>query len=36
MDIETVVVGILNTNCYILSKNNHVLVIDPGDEYEKN
>ena len=35
MDIETVVVGILNTNCYILSKNNHVLVIDPGDEYDK-
>ena len=35
MNIEIVVVGILNTNCYILSKNNHVLIIDPGDEYEK-
>lgn len=35
MNIETVIVGFLNTNCYILSKNNHVLVIDPGDEYDK-
>ena len=35
MNIEVVVVGIIDTNCYILSINNHVLIIDPGDEYEK-
>lgn len=35
MKIDTVVVGSLLTNCYILTKNNHVLVIDPGDEYTK-
>ena len=35
MEIKTVVVGPLNTNCYILKKNNDVLVIDPGDEYQK-
>lgn len=35
MSIEILKVGILQTNCYILSKDNHVLVIDPGDEFEK-
>lgn len=35
MNIETVVVGMINTNCYILGIDNHVLIIDPGDEYEK-
>ena len=35
MNIETVIVGELQTNCYIISKDNHVLVIDPGDEYDK-
>lgn len=35
MKIDTVVVGLLNTNCYILTKNNSVLVIDPGDDIEK-
>lgn len=35
MQIDTIVVGSLFTNCYILTKNNHVLVIDPGDEYPK-
>ena len=34
MKIEIVKVGALETNCYILSKNNHVLIIDPGDNYE--
>ena len=35
MNIEKVIVGELNTNCYILSINNKVLVIDPGDEFKK-
>lgn len=35
MQIEKVVVGSLFTNCYILTKDNHVLIIDPGDEYNK-
>ncbi len=35
MQIEKVVVGSLFTNCYILTKDNHVLIIDPGDEYTK-
>lgn len=35
MNIEIVNVGMLSTNCYILSIDNHVLIIDPGDEYEK-
>lgn len=35
MNIEIVKVGLLQTNCYILSKNNNVLIIDPGDEYNK-
>lgn len=29
------VVGYLEENCYILRKDNKVIVIDPGDEYEK-
>lgn len=35
MKIKRVVVGPLNTNCYILEKENQVLVIDPGDEVKK-
>ncbi len=35
MNIKVVVVGKLDTNCYILSKNNSVLIIDPGDDAEK-
>ena len=35
MNVETVVVGILDTNCYIISKDTNCLVIDPGDEYDK-
>ena len=35
MEINRVVVGPLETNCYILSKDNKCLVIDPGDEYNK-
>jgi len=35
MQIETVVVGALDTNCYILSKDNKCLIIDPGAEAKK-
>ena len=35
MEITRVVVGPLETNCYILKKYNKCLVIDPGDEYDK-
>lgn len=35
MEIKKVVVGDLQTNCYILKKDNKSLVIDPGDEIEK-
>ena len=35
MKVETVKVGFLKENCYILSINNDALIIDPGDEYEK-
>jgi len=35
MKIENIIVGSLEENCYILSIDNKVLVIDPGDEYEK-
>jgi glyoxylase-like metal-dependent hydrolase (beta-lactamase superfamily II) len=35
MQIETIKVGELRTNCYIVTKNNQTIIIDPGDEYEK-
>ena len=35
MQIEIVVVGPLEENCYILKKDNKVLVIDPGAEIDK-
>ena len=35
MKIDRVVVGDYKTNCYILSIDSDVLIIDPGDEYEK-
>ncbi len=35
MKITTVVVGNLQTNCYILEKGSSVLIIDPGAEAEK-
>jgi len=35
MNINKVIVGILETNCYILEKNNKVLIIDPGDDFYK-
>ena len=35
MNIKVVVVGDLETNCYILEKGNSALIIDPGAEAEK-
>lgn len=35
MNIESIQVGYLKCNCYILSINNQVLVIDPGDDAKK-
>ena len=35
MQVNRVVVGPLETNCYILIKDDKCLVIDPGDEIDK-
>ena len=35
MKISKVIVGDLETNCYIISILDKCIVIDPGDEYEK-
>lgn len=35
MKIDKVIVGPLETNCYILSINDKCLVIDPGSDYDK-
>lgn len=35
MNIKTVVVGPLQTNCYIVEKGNYCLIIDPGADEEK-
>jgi glyoxylase-like metal-dependent hydrolase (beta-lactamase superfamily II) len=35
MIVKTIKVGYLETNCYILIKDNDALIIDPGDEYNK-
>lgn len=35
MEIQKVVVGFLEENCYVLIKNNECLVVDPGAEYDK-
>ena len=35
MTITTLPLGMLQTNCYILTEGNRCLVIDPGDEAEK-
>lgn len=32
MQIDTLVVGALQENCYIITKNNFSIIIDPGDE----
>lgn len=33
MNIKTIQVGPLETNCYILELNNECLIIDPGDDF---
>ncbi len=33
MNVRRVVVGKLETNCYIVSNKNKCLIIDPGDDY---
>ena len=35
MNVTTIKVGYLQCNCYILEKDNKVLIVDPGDDYEK-
>lgn len=35
MDIKTLIVGELQENCYIVTKNDKTIIIDPGDEAEK-
>ena len=35
MNITSIKVGNLKTNCYIIEKDNSVLIVDPGDEYER-
>lgn len=34
MNISKIKVGELQTNCYLLEKDDNCLLIDPGDEYE--
>ena len=35
MEVKRVVVGFLEENCYIVSKDNKAIIIDPGDEAER-
>ena len=35
MQVKSIKVGNLETNCYILSENGNSIVIDPGDEFIK-
>lgn len=35
MNIKRIVVGELECNCYILEKDGNILIIDPGDEFDK-
>ena len=35
VNIKKVVVGELETNCYILENNNECLIVDPGSESDK-
>ena len=35
MEINTIVVGPLETNCYILTIDNECIIIDPGDDFDK-
>lgn len=35
MNIKTLIVGMLDTNCYIVENDKECLIIDPGDEFDK-
>ena len=35
LNIKTIKVGYLQTNCYIVSNDENCIIIDPGDEFEK-
>lgn len=35
MNIKTIPVGELQANCYLLERNDEIIIIDPGDEAEK-
>lgn len=35
LKIKKIIVGPVETNCYLISLNNELAVVDPGDEYEK-
>lgn len=35
MKIDTIKVGSLETNCYLIINNNKCIIVDPGDESEK-
>lgn len=35
ISVKKIVVGILNTNCYIIEKDKECLIIDPGDNFNK-
>ena len=35
MEIEKIVTGLLDENCYVLKKNDTCLVVDPGDDFIK-
>lgn len=35
MEIRKLVLGELDTNCYLLEKDNNVLIIDPASDYRK-
>ncbi len=35
MELKTIKVGYLQTNCYILTEGTSTIIIDPGDEAEK-
>ena len=35
MRVERLVVGMLETNCYLVYNNQSCLIVDPGDEYRK-
>jgi len=35
MEVEMIVTGTLDENCYVLKKNHTCLVVDPGDDYDR-